>query len=197
MTLNILSAIVTSRSMEHETAGVLVVVQMGFDTAGRLASGFLVGRLSLTHFLVLSPCLSVVGQILLAGGSSTGLYIACAMLGLSDGIMWTMGPLFVGKAFGLERVGRHFGITVLSAALFQATLSLGLEPFVYHQHTAPGEHVCFGSSCFAATHWTACAAAAVAVAAALHVHFTWSRGEARLQQKAISDNENAASHNDD
>lgn len=189
MTLNILSAIVTSRSMEHETAGVLVVIQMGFDTAGRLASGFLVGRFSLTHLLILSPCFSVVGQILLAGGSSIGLYIACAMLGLSDGIMWTMGPLFVGKAFGLERVGRHFGITVLSAALFQATLSLGLEPFVYQQHTSPGETDCVGSSCFAATHWTACANACVAVAAALHVHFTWSGGDASPQEKAVSHNE--------
>mmetsp|Transcript_11360 Transcript_11360/g.28238 ORF Transcript_11360/g.28238 Transcript_11360/m.28238 type:complete len:510 (-) Transcript_11360:391-1920(-) len=189
MTLNILSAIVASRGMDHRTAGSLVVIQMGFDTTGRLASGFLVGKLKLTQLLVLAPALTVVGQILLAAGSSVGLYIACAMLGLSDGIMWTMGPLFIGKAFGLQRVGRHFGVTVLSAAIFQAALSLGLEPFVYRQHTLAGETVCFGNSCFAATHWTACAAACVAIAAALHVHFGWSGEAATGQKEADSGND--------
>jgi len=189
MTLNVLSAIATARGMEHGAAGPLVVVQMGFDTMGRLASGFLVGRLRLTHLLVLAPALSAIGQILLAGGSSAGLYIACATLGLSDGIMWTMGPLFVGKAFGLEHVGRNFGITVLSAALFQASFSLGLEPLVYRQHKAPGETVCMGSSCFGTTHRIACIFAGVAVLAALHVHFAWPGSEASHQEKATTQDE--------
>jgi len=171
MTLNIISAEVVSRDMKKQATGVLVVVQMGFDTLGRLCSGLLAGKIVPdTGLLLLAPILTVLGQALLACAPRDSLYVACALLGASDGMMWTAGPLYVARVFGLQHVGFNFGVAVLGAAVFQAGLSLLIEPAVYTAHLQPGEEVCHGAACFANLHWIAFGLACCAVVGAVHIH---------------------------
>lgn len=184
MTLNIISSMVISRGLRSDWASLLVVVQMGADTAARLLAGTAVwaGIARLTHLLVCAPILALVAQLMLARGGDFSLCVACALLGLSDGIMWMGAPLFVGQAFGLTRAGFNFGLITLAAAVFQSLFSLGLEPYFYRLHLAPGDADCLGAECFAATHLAVAACCAVAAAAALHLHCAW-RGTAQRQAR--------------
>ena len=104
--------------------------------------------------------MSVAQLLLAAADTDTGMYVACIVLGLSDGIMWSLGPLLTGKLFGMKHSGKNFGMVVLAAAIFALALSLSLEPRVYQAHVSAGGKECFGKACFALTHYV-CAALGV------------------------------------
>merc|ERR1712190_408263 len=111
---------------------VCVIVVMGFDTFSRFLSGFSVGKgVPPTKLLICGPLFMVLGELLLQFSDGVGqLYVACAVFGLSDGIMWSLGPLLTGKSFGLRSAGRNFGFVVLGAATFALLLGFGLEPAI-------------------------------------------------------------------
>jgi len=198
-TLNVLSAIVASRGLSHELPSLLLVVQMGADTSARLLSGAAVwaGRVRVTHLLVAAPVLGLAGQVLLALGGEPSLFVACALLGLCDGIAWMSAPLFVGQTFGLAKVGFNFGLTTLAAALFQSLFSLGIEPYFYRRHaSAGGEHSCLGEACFTATHWILAAFSVFAVLAALFLHLDVARRQRGAAKQTVDSSpcsENCAS----
>mmetsp|Transcript_111208 Transcript_111208/g.309712 ORF Transcript_111208/g.309712 Transcript_111208/m.309712 type:complete len:564 (+) Transcript_111208:109-1800(+) len=176
MTLNNMVSIAASRDVGALAGHMCVVLATSSDTFSRFVSGFVVGKgLPPTLLLACGPILMCSGQLaLIFGGSAIPLYIACVPLGLSDGIMWTLGPLLTGKAFGLRSSGRNFGLIVLSAATFALLLLLGLEPTVYSAHLQPGESVCHGAGCFGLTHGVTAGlnVSAVLTAALLHL---WQR----------------------
>merc|ERR1719464_1895709 len=112
-----------------------------------------------------------LGEVFLATShSAVNLYLACVVIGISDGIMWSLGPLLTGKAFGLVSAGRNFGFIVLAAAAFTIILSFGLEPTVYQAHVPDGQTACKGHGCFGATFWTAAALGIAGAGAALFLH---------------------------
>jgi len=173
MTLNLLASLVKSRGMMPMVAYFCVIVVMGCDTYLRFLSGFSVGKgVSPTGLLVCGPILMILGMVLLASSHSVGaLYVACVLIGASDGIMWGLGPLLAGMAFGLRSAGRNFGFVVLGAACFSLLLSFGLEPTVYQAHTPPDAKVCTGHGCFGATLWVSAGLGLVGTAAAVVLHW--------------------------
>eukprot|EP00931_Biecheleriopsis_adriatica_P056493 TRINITY_DN33476_c0_g1_i1.p1 TRINITY_DN33476_c0_g1~~TRINITY_DN33476_c0_g1_i1.p1 ORF type:complete len:513 (+),score=79.01 TRINITY_DN33476_c0_g1_i1:65-1603(+) len=179
MTLNVMSNLAIAQGLPDGSGATLVVVQMTADTVARLSSGFLVaGDLARpTLMFSVAPFLTIVGQLLLttASGKSALVYLASIMLGMSDGLMWSLGPLLTGQLFGLKNVGRNFGVVVASAAVFQCALSLGLEPLVYDSHKQSGEVHCIGNSCFTWTHGTSAVLAMLAFFLAAHLMFRAER----------------------
>lgn len=176
MTLNNLGSMATSRSLDTLAGRLGIIFATGSDTFSRFLSGFVVGKgVPLTMLLGCGPLLMCASQVIFVFSTeSAWFYVACIILGLADGIMWTLGPLFTGKAFGLRASGKNFGLVVLAAACFALLLMLGLEPAVYHAHLRPGETVCYGVGCFQLTHAFVCMLSLVVsvVAALLHL---WQR----------------------
>jgi len=172
MTLNLLASLVKSRGMMPTVSYFCVIVVMGCDTYLRFLSGFSVGKgMSPTRLLIWGPILMILGMVLLASSHSVGaLYAACVLIGASDGIMWGLGPLLAGMAFGLRSGGRNFGFVVLGAVCFTLLLSFGLEPTVYQAHTRPGAKVCTGHGCFGATLWASAGLGCIGTAAAVVLH---------------------------
>jgi hypothetical protein len=115
-----------------------VILVMAADTLNRFVAGVLVSNgIQLTTLLPLGPILMVIGHMMLAKNVGVWvLYTACIVIGLSDGICWSIGPLLVAHLFGLKAAGKIFGAIVLAAACFALLLSLGVEPAVYQQHGA-------------------------------------------------------------
>ena len=114
-----------------------------------------------------------VAHLMLAKDRGIGLlYAACIVIGLSDGILWSIGPLLTSKLFGMQSAGRIFGSVVIAAACFALLLSLGVEPAVYQHHTAPNTTDCAGDACFAVSHYVAASLGSAAVLIAAHLHLT-------------------------
>lgn len=173
MVLNIVSSMVKSRGLVPGIASSCVIVVMASDTISRFCSGFAVSKgVSATGLLAFGPVLMAMGHLMLAKDFGVGLlYAACVGIGLSDGIMWSVGPLLTSKLFGMRSAGKIFGSVVIAAACFALLLSLVVEPAVYQQHTAPNMTDCIGEACFAASHYTAAGigVAATMCAAWLHI----------------------------
>lgn len=173
MVLNIVSSMVKSRGLVPGVASSCVIVVMASDTISRFCSGFAVSKgVSATGLLAFGPVLMATGHLMLAKDLGVGLlYAACVGIGLSDGIMWSVGPLLTSKLFGMRSAGKIFGSVVIAAACFALLLSLLVEPAVYQQHTAPNMTDCIGGACFAASHYTAAGigVAATMCAAWLHI----------------------------
>lgn len=93
-----------------------------------------------------------VSQMVMLISGTGPLLVACGLLGISDGIMWSVGPFLTVKCFGLKNAGKNFGFVVIAAATFVLLFSLGVEPSVFNAHKADGESDCTGPSCFTITH---------------------------------------------
>jgi len=191
MTLNLLASLVKSRGIMPMVTYFGVIVVMGSDTYLRFLSGFSVGKgVSPTGLLICGPILMILGEVLLASSHSVGtLYAACVLVGASDGIMWGLGPLLSGMAFGLRSAGRNFGFVVMGAACFTLLLSFGLEPTVYQAHTPPDAKVCTGHGCFGATLWASAGLGLVGTAAAVVLHFQMRPSREPLLAKPAVDAE--------
>lgn len=172
MVLNIVSSMVKSRGLVPGIASSCVIVVMASDTISRFCSGFAVSKgVSATGLLAFGPVLMVTGHLMLAKDLGVGLvYAACVGIGLSDGIMWSVGPLLTSKLFGMRSAGKIFGSVVIAAACFALLLSLVVEPAVYQQHTAPNMTDCIGEACFAASHYTAAGIGIAAIMCAVWLH---------------------------
>ncbi|CAK0811024.1 unnamed protein product, partial [Prorocentrum cordatum] len=164
-------SIVESRSLGDDVPRLCVVVAMSCDAATRFATGTAASRgAPLLGLLALGPLLLVAAQGVLLCDALAGvapLYAACALLGVSDGAMWSTGPLLVGHTFGLRSAGRLFGLVVLAAAGFTLVFMLGVEPWVYKAHVPPGGGACRGPECFRQTHLLIGACGAVAACSVL------------------------------
>lgn len=172
MVLNIVSSMVKSRGLVPGIASSCVIVVMASDTISRFCSGFAVSKgVSATGLLAFGPVLMATGHLMLAKDLGVGLlYAACVGIGLSDGIMWSVGPLLTSKLFGMRSAGKIFGSVVIAAACFALLLSLVVEPAVYQQHTAPNMTDCIGEACFAASHYTAAGIGVAAIMCAVWLH---------------------------
>lgn len=172
MVLNIVSSMVKSRGLVPGIASSCVIVVMASDTISRFCSGFAVSKgVSATGLLAFGPVLMATGHLMLAKDLGVGLlYAACVGIGLSDGIMWSVGPLLTSKLFGMRSAGKIFGSVVIAAACFALLLSLVVEPAVYQQHTAPNMTDCIGEACFAASHYTAAGIGVAATMCAVWLH---------------------------
>lgn len=170
-TLNTLSSIAASRGEDHSVGAFAVILLTSSDTFSRFVSGFVVGRgAPATTVFTLGPVLGIAGQALLvASGDVNAMYAACVLVGLSDGVMWTLGPLYTGKLFGLPAAGRNFGLVILSAAAWGLALSLYVEPLFFYRH-AQGGVDCYGAKCFEGLHFVSIGALVAAFAAACFLH---------------------------
>ena len=122
LVMNILSSIVHDRGLPNPEAlaHTCVILVASCDTLARFLTGFLNDKLAKTDvslFLVLGALCMVLGQLCFAmpaspaappqqgaaagGGGHSLLFLGCVLIGASDGMFWSAGPIITGSMFGV------------------------------------------------------------------------------------------------
>lgn len=157
-TLNIISIIITDRRIGSIViARLAAVLTMLVSACGRFIGGYAISaapRKPVPMWLVtVSALLAAGGQACLTQPDSTLLFVACVLIGASDGIFWTSLPIAMGRLFGTKHSGSIFGCMVCLASVGVILLSYVVQPAVYDEHTAAGSHTCKqGLHCFRLFH---------------------------------------------
>lgn len=195
MVLQMISRVVAVRGVSSgpALAHVLVVVAMGTDAIMRLMAGGLSAHFSTLHsrclllacgaaahaiaqitFMLPAPALGA-GAVSVWGADThrlpTVLFVGCVLLGVSDGVIWSVVPSVFIQLFTVKRASTFFSISVLTSAVMCVVLVNAVEPTVYSAHPVdPVTGECAsGLGCFRITHVIALWLACVAVLSALTV----------------------------
>jgi MFS family permease len=102
-----------TRADEH-VAAIAVAVFAAVSLAGRLASGWLLMRVSLRRFsLALMTSQAVALAVLAHAASGAGILAGTALFGLTAGTLLMMQQLLLADAFGTREYGRIYSVSML------------------------------------------------------------------------------------